>query len=119
MFPLGQDASQFQNDTYSNIPNMSLMYMMYTPTFGNMNFFIQPPIPGKVGNGFPSVPYVPLEGLIYMNQAQNQQVMANDILTGTTVGSQSTGGTSTTADISGTPRYMLGYQGGQGVVGNG
>jgi hypothetical protein len=38
---------------------------MYTATFGNMNFAIQPSMTGEVSNTFGIVPYVSVESVIY------------------------------------------------------
>ena len=39
-----------------NIPNQSLMYQMYTPTFGNISFQIAPSYSGEVANTFGTIP---------------------------------------------------------------
>lgn len=111
MYPSG---SNFENEIYSNTPNMSLMFTMYSTTFGNMNFMVQPSMPGKVGDGFPTVPYLPLEALIYQQQSSNPVVAPNNVLTGQNIGQQRIGGLSTMDDQFGTNRYMQGYQTGTG-----
>lgn len=113
MYPSG---SNFQNDMYQNIPNMSLMFTMYTTTFGNMNFMVQPPqsmIPGKpdqVQAGFPSIAYLSLEALLYQGQSSNPQQSPTNIYSGQTAGQQNISGQSTIKDGNGNTVYVAGYQ---------
>lgn len=113
MYPAG---SNFQNDLYQNIPNMSLMFTMYSATFGNMNFTVTPPapmIPGKpdqVQAGFPSVPYLSLEALFYNAQSSNPVVAPPNILSGNTSGAQNISGQQTIKDGNGNPVYVAGFQ---------
>lgn len=104
-----QGASSFQSETYQNTPNMSLMFTMYSQTFGNGAFMIQPPGPGEVGQGFPSVPYLPLEALIYQQQASNPTASPVNTIAGSNVGEQRIAGTTTASDSTGTARYSQGF----------
>lgn len=106
MYPGG---SNFENEVTANIPNQSLMYTMYTTTFGNMSFVVQPPMPNKGGNGFPSVPYLSLEALLYQGQMSNPMVSPTNIHTGQTAGTQNIQGSQTITDNTGTVRGVFGY----------
>jgi hypothetical protein len=112
MYPSG---SNFENDLSANIPNQSLMFTMYTTTFGNMSFMVTPPtsmIPGKpdqVQAGFPSVPYLSLEALLYQGQSSNPAVAPPNVLTGNTAGSQNINGQQTITNGAGQQVYTAGY----------
>lgn len=98
------------NETYQNIPNMSLMFTMYTPTFGNGNFMIQAPSKGEIGAGFPTVPYMPLEAMIYQQQASNPNVSPVNTMSGSNTGQQVISGQYTMQDQTQTSRYQQGFQ---------
>jgi hypothetical protein len=108
-------GSSFQNDLYSNMPNASLAFTMWSNTFGNMNMVITPPapmIPGKpdqVQAGFPSLPYLSLEALLYQQQSSNPVVAPPNILTGNTAGSQNINGQQTITNGAGQQVYTAGY----------
>lgn len=106
MYPGG---SNYENEMYANVPNQSMMQTMYTTTFGNMSFVVQPPMPGKTGNGFPSVPYISLEALLYQGQASNPQVSPTNVYTGQTSGTQNIAGQQTIKDGNGNTVYVAGY----------
>jgi len=61
----------------ANMPNASLMYQTYTPTFGNLNFQIAPSMTGEINMQFSQVPYLSLESLVYMQQMQSQTNQVN------------------------------------------
>lgn len=107
MYPGG---TNYENETYQNAANVSLMFTMYTPTFGNGNFMIQPPSPGEVGDGFPSVPYLSLEALIYQQQASNPMASPVMIRSGSNTGQQVIAGQYTMQDSTQTTRYSMGFQ---------
>lgn len=114
-----QPGSAFQNELYSNMPNASLAFTMWSNTFGNMNMMITPPqsmIPGKpdqVQAGFPGLPYLSLEALLYQQQSSNPVVAPPNILTGNTAGAQTIQGQSQIKDGNGNQVYVAGYsQGG-------
>lgn len=108
MFPQGGD---YNSDTFDNAPNMSMMFTMYTPTFGNGSFSIQaPPSVDNVQSGFPAVPYLPLEAIIYQQQASNPTSAPVNTISGSNTGEQVTSGTQTTEDATGTSRYLFGTQ---------
>jgi hypothetical protein len=98
------------NETYQNTPNASLMYAMYTPTFGNGSFQIQPPQPGVMGKSFPTVPYFSIEAIIYQQQSANPLISPVNIMSGQHIGQQNTQGIQTVPDNFNTSRYQLGFQ---------
>lgn len=112
MYPSG---SNFENELAQNIPNQSLMFTMYTTTFGNMNFTVTPPqsmIPGRpdqVQAGFPTVPYLSLEALLYQGQSSNPMVAPPNILSGNTAGAQNINGQQTMKDGNGNLIYSAGF----------
>lgn len=105
-----QGGSSFQNEIYQNIPSMALMFTMYTPMFGNGNFIIQPASPGEVQDGFPTIPYLPLEALIYQQQSSNPFVSPTTTMGGSNTGQQVISSTQTANDSTGTSRYLIGIQ---------
>lgn len=104
------DDNEFQSQTYQNSPNMSLMFTMYSTTFGNGSFAIQPPGPGEVGVGFPTVPYMPLEAIIYQQQASNPLSAPVNTIGGSNTGQQVISSTQTANDDTGTSRLLTGNQ---------
>lgn len=88
------------SDIALNMPNASLMYSTYTPTFGNLMFQIQPSQTGEVSNTFGTVPYMSLEALLYQQQIQSQTNQANTTSTQMT-GQQNVSGALTVSDASG------------------
>lgn len=85
------------------------MFMTYTPTFGNMNFQIQPSQTGKVSNTFGTIPYMSLESMIYMQQ-MNAQVSPTNVMSGQNSGQQNIQGSMTVQDSFGNARLQMGYQ---------
>jgi hypothetical protein len=77
---------------------------------GNMQFnIVAPSIKGvKVQNGYPQIPYVGLEWLIYFAQASNP--MTNPVFStgGSNTGEQAVSGQITMSDSAGTTRYSQG-----------
>lgn len=102
--------SQFQSEIYENVANMSLAFTMYSTTFGNGNFLIQPPSIGEVGQGYPTVPYLSLEALIYQQQASNPAVASTNVTSGANSGQQMNASIVTQSDSSGTTRSVSGVQ---------
>lgn len=88
------------SDIALNMPNASLMYSTFTPTFGNITFAIQPSMTGEVSNTFGTIPYMSLEGLIYMQQVQAATNPTNSV-SGNTTGQQNVTGALTITDIAG------------------
>jgi hypothetical protein len=103
-------SSQFQSDTYSNVPNMSLMFTLFTPIFGTGSFVIQPASPGEVQDGYPTIPYLSLEAVLYEAQSSNPSVAPVNIQGGSNTGQQVISSNQTTLDSTGTPRTLSGYQ---------
>ena len=105
-------TNELSSNLYGNIPNMSLMFTMYAPTFGNYSFQIIPAIPGKTQSQFPTIPYLPLEALLYQNQSANPMSSPVNLTAGVAGAEQRIGGTSTMNDQFGTTRFAQGYQSG-------
>lgn len=84
------------------------MYQMYTATFGNVNFQIQPSMTGEVSNTFGTVPYLSLESVIYAQQMQ-AQVSPTNIVSGQNTGTQNIQGSTTIQDSNGLNRMVMGY----------
>ncbi len=103
-------GSNFQNDVYANVPNMAMMNMMYSPLFGNGNFVIQPASKGEVQMGFPSIPYFPLEAVIYQQQMSNPVAQPINTLGGSNTGQQVVSSVQTVNDSTGTSRSLIGNQ---------
>lgn len=106
MFNSGE--SSFQSEMSQNIPNASMMMLQYSAMFGNMAFMIQPATPGEIQEGFPSVPYLSLESLLYNGQMSNPVVAPTNIQTGSTAGTQNVSGNLTTTDNTGNIRVSIG-----------
>lgn len=100
--------SNFASEISQNVPNSSMMMMMYSATFGNVGFTVTPASPGTVQSGFPSVPYMSLEALLYNGQMSNPIVPTNNLLTGSTSGTQNIAGNMTTTDATGNIRVVIG-----------
>lgn len=82
---------------------------LYTATFGNMNFQIQPSMTGEVSNTFGVVPYISLENIIFA-QTANQQTQPTNVLSGQSSGQQNIQGQYTIQDQNGLTRMVMGYQ---------
>lgn len=103
MQPMDSSSSLAQN-----MPNASLMYSTFTPTFGNIMFQIQPSMSGEVSNTFGTIPYLSLESLIYMQQIQ-AQTAPTAILPGQNTGQQNVQGQYTVTDSLGNQRMTMGF----------
>lgn len=90
-----------------NMPNASLMYSTYTPTFGNLSFQIAPSMSGEVNTNFGLIPYLSLEALIYQQQIQAQTAPVS-ILPGQNTGQQNVQGQYTVTDNTGNVRIQMG-----------
>lgn len=97
------------SDIAQNMPNASLMYQTYTPTFGNIGFQIQPSQSGEVSNTFGTVPYMSLEAMVYMQQ-MSAQTSPTNVLPGQNTGQQNVQGNYTITDETGNVRMVMGYQ---------
>lgn len=101
------------DDSSENLPGISMMQGMYTTTFGNGNFVIKPPSKGEVGQGFPTVPYLSIEAILYQQQASNPMASPVFLRSGSNTGQQVISGQYTMQDSTQTNRYQMGYQSGQ------
>ena len=97
------------SDLATNMPNASLMYSTFTPTFGNILFQIQPSMTGEVSNTFGTIPYLSLESLIYMQQIQ-AQTAPTSVLPGQNTGQQNVQGQYTVTDGANNVRISIGSQ---------
>jgi hypothetical protein len=102
-----QDGS-FQSETSQNAPNASMMMMAYSATFGNQGFMVQPASPGEIQAGFPTIPYMGLEALLYNQQMSNPVVAPTNVQTGSYSGTQNVSGNVTTTDTTGNVRVVIG-----------
>jgi hypothetical protein len=84
------------------------LYQMYTATFGNMNFQIQPSVTGAVSNMFSTVAYVSLESIIYAQQISAQTSPTN-VMAGQNSGQQNIQGSYTIQDANGLTRMVMGF----------
>lgn len=101
--------SQSPDNTSVNAPSAALAYTAFSTIFGNYNFVVTPATPGKIDLGFPSIPYLSLEALLFSQAASNPAVAPTSILGGVNVGEQSVGGQQTSRDSTGTTRISTGY----------
>lgn len=90
-----------------NMPNASLMYSTFTPTFGNIMFQIAPSQTGEVNFGFGTIPYLSLEALLYQQQI-SAQVDPSHIAAGQNSGQQNVKGSYTVTDQAGNVRVQIG-----------
>ena len=104
------NSQELQSNIGANAPNRSMMFTMFTTTFGNFDFVIEPANPGEVGEGFPSIPYLSLEALLYNQQASNPSVSPVNTMAGSNTGQQVISSTQSANDTTGTPRSLMGNQ---------
>lgn len=107
MYPGG---SNFENDLYANVPSMAMMNMMYSPIFGNGNFVVMAPDATEVDPVFPTIPYFPLEAVVYQQQASNPMTAPLNVLAGGNSGEQVISSVQTSKDYTGTARVLMGNQ---------
>lgn len=110
MYPTSGEGSGFQSDAYQNIPNAALAFTMWTTTFGNGNFIIQPPTPNTLSDDFPTIPYLSLEAVLYESQSSNPATAPVTITAGSNTGQQVISSTQTANDGTGTARSLTGNQ---------
>ena len=103
-------SSQFASELGQNIPNSSLMMLMYTPVFGNMGFTITPASKGKIQAGYNTVPYLSEEAVLYNGQMSNPMSSPNMTYGGASSGQQVIASSQTTNDSTGIPRALNGTQ---------
>lgn len=95
------------SDISENMPNASMMYSTFTPIFGNLQFQIAPSQTGSVNFNFGSIPYVSLEGLIYMQQLQ-APTQPSSIISGQHSGQQNVQGAITVTGAAGNVQVAIG-----------
>jgi hypothetical protein len=93
-----------------NAPNLSFTA---TPVFGNMNFSVQvPQTDTDVQPGFPALPYVSLEALLFFQGMSNPMSSPYTLLGGASAGQQVIQSSQTAKDATGTNRYQIGLSNG-------
>lgn len=103
------NPSSTPQDAAVNAPSAALAYTAFSSIFGNYNFMVTPSTPGKIDTGFPSVPYLSLEALLFSQAASNPATSPTNVMSGTNVGQQATSGQQTSRDSTGTTRVSDGY----------
>jgi hypothetical protein len=96
-------------DTAVNAPSLALQYTAFSGIFGNYNMMITPATPGKIDLGFPYMPYLSLEAVLYSQAAANPAVSPSNIVSGSQGGNTATTGQTTQTDSTGTTRLLSGY----------
>lgn len=96
-------------DASVNTPSAALAYTAFSTVFGNYNFMVTPSTKGKIDTGFPSVPYLSLEALLFSQASSNPAVSPTNVMAGTNVGEQATVGQATKPDSTGTTRVSDGF----------
>ena len=96
-------------DAGVNAPSAALAYTAFSSVFGNYNFVVTPPNPGKIEYGFPTTPYLSLEALLYVQAASNPIVSPTNVSSGTTTGQQVISGQQTIQDNNNNTIYAAGY----------
>lgn len=100
MGPAGSQIAQ-------NIPNNSLMYSSFTPTFGNIMFAPVPSQTGPVNFSFGQFPTVSLEGLLFQQQ-MTAPVQPSTIAPGQNAGQQNISGQYTVTGPAGNQQVAIG-----------
>jgi hypothetical protein len=100
--------SNFQNELSQNVASQALSFTMYSTTFGNGSFIVQPASTGEIQHGYPTIPYLSLEALLYQGQASNPIVRPTNVITGATAGTQNISGAQTVTDSTGNIRVAIG-----------
>lgn len=90
-----------------NMPNNSLMYQSFTPTFGNINFQIMPSQTGEINYSYGQVPYVSLEAMLYQQQ-MNAPVQPSSIASGQHTGQHNISGQYTVTGPAGNQQVAIG-----------
>lgn len=102
--------NQLQADAQANIPSQALAFTMYTTTFGNGSFIIQPPMKNDISADFPTIPYLSLEALLYEQQSSNPWSAPLTNYAGSNTGEQVISSVQTANDSTGTARLLTGNQ---------
>lgn len=84
--------------------------VMYSATFGNNSFTINPPKTNNMEDGFPSIPYIPIEAIFYEQAASNPMAAPYTVLGGGGAGQQVIASNQIANDSTTTPRYIIGTQ---------
>lgn len=95
------------SDIALNMPNSSLMYSTFTPTFGNLLFQIAPSQTGEVNFSYGTIPYLSLEALLYQQQIAASVDPAN-VRSGQSGGQQNISGQYTVTGAAGNMQVAIG-----------
>lgn len=113
----GDPSSNIVQSEQQNAPNLSFTA---TPVFGNMNFSVQAPqTDTDVQPGFPVLPYISLEALIFFQGMSNPSSSPYTLLGGGGSGQQVIQSNQTAKDATGTSRYQIGLSSGNQNNGTG
>lgn len=86
----------------------SMLPSMYSTTFGNGAFEVRPPKKNRMEDGFPTIPYIPIEAIFYQQQSNTPAVSPQNITTGSTSGILNIRGSQTVTDGTGNVRVQIG-----------
>ena len=90
-----------------NMPNASMMNMMWSSIFGNIGFQQMPSQTGEVSFAYGQIPYFSVESAIYVNQI-NSAVNPTNIMPGSQAGQLNTNGQITVTGVAGNQQVAIG-----------
>lgn len=90
-----------------NMPNASMMNMMWSAIFGNIGFQQAPSQTGEINYSYGQTSYFSIEGAIYVGQI-NSAVNPTSILPGSTAGQQNVNGQITVTGAAGNQQVAIG-----------
>lgn len=93
-----------------SISSSGMMNAMYSVTFGNGSFIIEPPSPRHADKAFPVISYISIEALLYQQQSSNPAISPTNMMSGAHIGQQVISGQYTMQDTDRTNRYQMGFQ---------
>lgn len=94
-------------DISLNMPNASLMNMMFSAIFGNIGFQQAPSQTGEINYNYGQTSYFSIEGAIYVGQI-NSSINPTSILPGSTSGQQNVNGQITVTNSAGLQQVAIG-----------
>lgn len=95
------------DDISMNMPNASLMNMMFSGIFGNIGFQLAPSQTGEINFSYGQTSYFSIEGAIYVNQI-NSAVNPTSIMPGQQAGQLNTSGQITVTGAAGNQQVAIG-----------
>lgn len=90
-----------------NMPNNSLMFQSFTPTFGNIMFQIAPSQTGEINYNYGQTSYLSLEAMLYQQQ-MSAQVQPTSIAPGQHTGQHNISGQYTVTGPAGNQQVAIG-----------